>query len=543
MILAVLSSDKIVSELIPFIKKIMVEEEDEVLLAIAEEIPNFKKYLDSKNIPEIFPIFQFLFGCEETVVRESAIEKMRIMVQDFDEDIIQKHLVPLILNISNMEQFQMKVSAIYLVRMCYNKAGKEKEKLRSLYYKLCDDETPIIKRTAAKEFGPLCLILEKNYVGTDMMIYYKKFMNESDIIRTTILPSLVQLAKLSQTADLQRENLKFIVGASEDKSWRVRNQLCILFPEIVNYISNQINELIPTLAVLINDPETEVKKSALKSLNQIINKISAEKIQQCIIPAIRSIGNEGSKEVKSNIGEILGPISKTIGYNSFNTNLGVVMDNLMKDENADVRLGVAKSMYQIFVSSEGSLLSSTNALLGTMQKDSQYRIRECIYETLGKIGAYFGLEVFKNNIESLFFNYISDTVSSVRFAGVKSLRLLIEKFGNNWVVSNLVPKLQTYLQQGKLSYLNKLCIINSLGVCGEYLEQKYLNDVLLPLFIKCLKEKIPNVKFVTIKTIQKIFKNFDSNGKEKIYSTIKLLLNDEDADVKYFASKFIENSK
>ena len=73
----------------------------------------------------------------------------------------------------------------------------------------------------------------------------------------------------------------------------------------------------------------------------------------------------------------------------------------MKDENAEVRLGVAKSMYEIFASSDGSLLSSTNSFLGTMQKDAQYRIRECVYDTLAKLGIKYGLEVFKNNISLL----------------------------------------------------------------------------------------------------------------------------------------------
>ncbi|MCQ2816675.1 MAG: hypothetical protein MJ252_05335 [archaeon] len=539
--MACLPQDKIISEVIPYIQKIMPYEEDEVLLAISEELPNFKSFLDQKNLPQIFPLFQFLFGCEETVVRESAIEKMRNLIPDMDEDLVQKQLVPLIQSIANLEAFQWKVSALYMVRMCYAKAGKDKEKLRQLYFKLCDDETPIIKRTAAKEFGPLCLTIEKNYVYNDMIHYYKKFMLESDIVRVTILPSLVQLAKLSQNADLQRENLKFIVAASEDKSWRVRNTLSQLFPEIVSYLGTQINEVIPTLATLLNDSETEVKVSALKSLNQIISKIPAEKIQACIIPAIKNIGNEGSKDVKSNIGESLGPIAGIIGYNNFNNNLGVVMDTLMKDENADVRLGVAKSMFQIFISSDGNLLTSTNALLGTMQKDAKYRIRETVYETLAKLGAHYGMDLFKSTIEPLFFNYITDNVSSVRLAGINSLKFLIEKFGSTFIVNTLIPKLMSVLQQGKTSYLNRLCAINSLAVCGEFLEHKQLNEALLPILLKSLKDKIANVRFVTIKTLQKIYKNFDSNGKDKAVNAVKAMLNDEDADVKFYATKFMEN--
>ena len=95
-------------------------------------------------------------------------------------------------------------------------------------------------------------------------------MNETDSVRVTILPSLVQLAKLFQNSDLQKTNLQFVVAASEDKSWRVRNELAIIFPQFIEYFGSQINELVPTLSNLIKDSETEVKISALKSLNLLI---------------------------------------------------------------------------------------------------------------------------------------------------------------------------------------------------------------------------------------------------------------------------------
>jgi serine/threonine-protein phosphatase 2A regulatory subunit A len=542
--MVVFSPEKIISELIPFIQKIIPTEEDEVLLAISEELPHFKSYLDSKQILAILPLFQALLGCEETVVRESTIEGLRKLIPSFTDEQVQKEVIPMIIQISNLEAFQWKVSACYLVRICYPKAGKEKEKLRSLYFKLCDDEIPIIKRTAAKEFGPLCLTIEKEHVNNEMLTYYKKFMNETDSVRVTILPAIVQLSKLFQGSETQKLNLQNISTASEDKSWRVRNELSLIFPEFVDYYGSNLNdELIKTLSNLIKDSETEVKTSALKSLNLVIKKIPGEKIQSIIIPALRALNNESSKDTKANIGGIFGPISKIIGYNNFNTSLGVMMDSLMKDENAEVRLGIARSMFDIFVSSEGSLLTQTNALLGTMQKDTQYRIRECVYETLAKLGANYGLDVFKNNIEPLYFNYLSDTVASVREIGIQSLKILINKFGSSWIVSNLVPKLQSYLSTPKLSYLNRMCIIHSLCVCATFLDSKQNSELIVPNLLKSLKDKISNVRFYTIKLLQKVFKCFDSGSKDKIESAIKGLLSDEDVDVKYYAQKFLESTK
>ena len=449
----------------------------------------------------------------------------------------------MVINISNIEAFQWKVSACYLIRICYPKAGKEKEKLVNLYFKLCDDDTPIIKRTAAKEFGPLCLIIEKDTVKSQMFNCYKKFMNESDTVRVTILPSIVQLSKIFQDPELQKSHIQSINNASIDKSWRVRNELANLYPQFIDYFQNNPNsDLVQPMCTLMKDSETEVKASALKSLNKIITKFPKDKVISKIVPTLRGLNNESNKDTKSNIGLLFGPISKIIGYDEFNSNLGPLFDSLMKDENAEVRLGVVKSMFDIITSCERNLLSSINLLLGVMQKDEQYRIRECVYDTLAKLGIKYGLEMFKKYLEGLFFNYLGDNVASVREIGVKNLPGLIKQFGNNWVIKDLIPKLTSNLNGQNISYLNRMCIIHSVVTCAQFLDEKQNEEFIEPILNRGLVDNIPNVKFYTIKLIETIWKYFDESSKNKLEEKIKVLINDEDIDVKYFANKFINNN-
>jgi len=63
--------------------------------------------------------------------------------------------------------------------MIYAKSGRHKEKLRNMYFGFCDDETPLIKRSAVKEFGLLCMVMDKDTVSSEMINYYKKFMTDS----------------------------------------------------------------------------------------------------------------------------------------------------------------------------------------------------------------------------------------------------------------------------------------------------------------------------------------------------------------------------
>lgn len=293
-----MTPEKIISDLIPYINRLISSEEDETLLAIAENLSKFKVYLKEDKFVAVFPLYQTLLCAEETVVRETAIESMREIIKTLSDEVIFNQILPIIYNISNQENFTGKVSACYMIRMVYQKAGKDKEKLRVLYFKLCDEDLPLIKRAAAKEFGYLCTIMEKEVVNPDMITYFKKFMNESDSIRVLLLDSLVHLVKLFQNTDLQRINVQVVVAASDDKSWRVRHELAKIFPLILDGFGNQINELVPTFANLIKDSETEVKIAALEGLETVIRIISSDKVTACIIPAILSLNNESSFHVK-----------------------------------------------------------------------------------------------------------------------------------------------------------------------------------------------------------------------------------------------------
>jgi hypothetical protein len=48
--------------------------------------------------------------------------------------------------------------------------------------------------------------------------------------------------------------------------------------------------------------------------------------------------------------------------------------------------------------------------------------------------------------------------------GIKSLETIIAKFGSSWTTMTLIPKLQSVLTQPKISYLHRMCVLNSLAV-------------------------------------------------------------------------------
>ena len=52
-----------------------------------------------------------------------------------------------------------------------------------------------------------------------------------------------------------------------------------------------------------------------------------------------------------------------------------------------------------------------------------------IFELIGTLSLEFGLEHFKNNLETIFFTYLTNTAASVRNMGVAQAEKLAEAFG------------------------------------------------------------------------------------------------------------------
>ena len=90
------------------------------------------------------------------------------------------------------------------------------------------------------------------------------------------------------------------------------------------------------------------------------------------------------------------------------------------------------------------------------------------------------------------------------------------KFGANWATLILVPKLNSSLNQTKISYLLKMCILNCLAVCTRTLNSNQIVEFVLPQILKALKDKVPNVRFFTIKLLEIVMQNCDQSTKDKV---------------------------
>lgn len=61
-----------------------------------------------------------------------------------------------------------------------------------------------------------------------------------------------------------------------------------------------------------------------------------------------------------------------------------------------------------------------------------------------------------------------------------------------------------------------MCVLNCMAVSTKVLNSNQIVEFVLPQILKALKDKVPNVRFFTIKLLEIIIINCDQSTKDKV---------------------------
>ena len=140
---------------------------DELLLVLGQQLPAVAQVLkDPNKVPEYLPLLERLAGTEETVVRDQAVivlqELCRRSATAETPDAVRA--VPLwmglVKRLAGADWFTAKVSCagvvpsvFGLVKAAHPESASQQYELLALYKELCQDDTPMVRRAAARYLG------------------------------------------------------------------------------------------------------------------------------------------------------------------------------------------------------------------------------------------------------------------------------------------------------------------------------------------------------------------------------------------------------
>merc|ERR1711988_162816 len=184
------------TELLPFLTE-SIDDEDEVLLALAEELGNFVEFVGgNEHASSLLAPLEGLATVEESLVREQAVASLCKVSEALSQPELVKTFGPLILRLANAQWFTSRNSACGLFSTVYSRVPAElKSTLRSTFAQLCADDTPMVKRAASLNLGKFAAEVEEDHLVSDLI---PKFQNlskdDQDSVRLLAVENCVAIA-------------------------------------------------------------------------------------------------------------------------------------------------------------------------------------------------------------------------------------------------------------------------------------------------------------------------------------------------------------
>lgn len=544
-IASALGPDRTRTELVPFLTD-SIYDEDEVLLALAEQLGGFTDLVGGKDhVHCLLAPLEALAAVEETIVREKAVESLRNIAKDHSNEDIEKHFIPLIKKLISGDWFTSRTSACGLFSVAYSRSKPEtKTELRQKFVHLCQDDTPMVRRAAAGKFSEFAKEVEVENLKADLIpILNNLATDEQDSVRLLAIEATVNVAKLLSMEDVTASLLQTIKTAFDDRSWRVRymvaDKICDLQKSFGPNISR--TDITPGFVNLLKDQEAEVKSAACSRVQEFCKNITNTEEQHKVLmthvmPQIKILVNDPNQNVKSALAKVIMGISPLLGKEGTVDHLLPLFLQMLKDEVPEVRLNIISSLDAVNeVIGVQILNQSLLPAIIELAEDSKWRVRLAIIEYMPLLAQQLGEKFFNEKLTGLCLTWLVDSVNAVREAATTNLRKLVSQFGGTWVKESWVIQKINELSSAQ-SYLHRMVCLRCVNSLADIIDAEIINNEFFPTVASLTSDSVPNVKFNVAKTLEILAPYLSEKNKEEAKSKLNILKGDQDFDVRHFAT-------
>jgi len=531
-------------ELLPYLTSECMDDEDEVLLALAEQLG---KFVENVGGPEeakcLLAPLETLATVEETVVRDKAVESLCKLAEVLPEEHFVEQFIPLIKRLATGDWFTSRTSACGLFGKAYSRLNDEKVKaeLRELFAKLTEDETPMVRRAAASATKSFVPVISKDHVKKEIVpIFQKLAKDDQDSVRLLVVETCVAMAKMFDAEEKVALVLPTVRACSVDKSWRVRYMMAEHFVELCDAMGAEIttSELVPAFVRLLKDTEAEVRTAAAFKVTGVCKKLAPETSIKHILPCVKELVSDGSQHARAALASVIMGLAPVFGKENTIEHLLDLFLQLLKDDFPEVRLNIISKLDEVNkVIGVEMLAQSLLPAIVELAEDRQWRVRLAIIEYIPLLADQLGVEFFDEKLGFLCMTWLGDCVYSIREAATNNLKRLTEVFGVEWAQNNIIPKVLALYTHP--NYLYRMTTLFAISVLSEVKGMKdVIHNSMLPLVIRMADDPVPNIRFNVAKTLHTLIKHLDPNVVQtKVQPCLAKLYEDKDKDVKFYAAQ------
>ncbi|KAJ7071020.1 armadillo-type protein [Mycena amicta] len=527
-----LGPDRAREELVPFLQD-SVDDEDEVLLALAEELGrNFEEYIGGKEHAHILlgPL-ENLSAVEETLVRDKAAESITKIAAVLSQAQIEEYYIPLLKRLSQGEWFTSRTSSAALYPAVYAKVSPAiQDDLRKSFVALGSDDTPMVRRAAAKWLGALLVHFSPQHVVSDGLPIYRRLQSDDqDSVRLLTVEDLIALSKRLSPAEVKEQLSKQIRQSIGDKSWRVRYMAATHFNELADAVGGELvrEELTAQYVQLLKDNEAEVRTAAAGQIPGFSKLLDKDVILARIVPCVRDLSQDTSQHVRAALANQISGLAPLLGKESTIEHLLPLFLHLLKDDFPEVRLNII------------SKLETVNNVIGIELLSETLLPAIAIIEYIPLLANQLGKPFFDEQLGNLCMSWLGDTATV-------NLKKLTEVFGVEWAKVQIVPKIMGMGQHP--NYLFRMTTVQAITTIAPSLTLDIVGSEIIDPLLLLASDAIPNIRFNVSKSLEILALTYGNTpaGNEFVNTRIVPCLehqkNDQDADVRYFAARALQKA-
>lgn len=537
------------NELIPFLEEAAQEDEDELLVVLADELAKFVPLVGGpEHAHALIDVLSSLAGCEEPTVRQAAVASLNDIAREMSADQVNEHYVPLLRRISTADWFSSRMSAAGIYASVVAKLGPNDD-LLGLYKDLVTDDAPMVRRAAATALPNVIEALGKvQLTGTIQEMFESLVYDDQDSVRLLSVDVVVALSEaLRENGKPSSDELVAqTLALLSDKSWRVRYMAADRLEQLAKALNSdeKLPRLVGQFVTLCKDGESEVRSAVAKHVVGFAQNLDPAVVLDEIVPAIEPLVTDPSEHVRESLAGQISYLSVLLGNEKTIKHLLPLFLQMLKDEHSEVRLQIISNL-QVINEVIGIDLLSQSLLpaITELAKDKQWRVLLAIINYSPLLAEQLGVEFFNKELVPLVMQWLWDPVWAIRDAAAQNLVKLTDVFGVEWLETIILPKLVVH--DPTANYLYRFTSLMVVKTLVPTVSSSALQDPVLPFLLSFSEDSVPNIRFNVAKALLQVAQalvakntpNAQSVISESILPVLEKHAEDVDVDVRFYVAE------
>lgn len=543
------------SELIPWLKEYVENDNDEAHCAIARQLGDFAGLVGGPgtHVSCLLPILEQFMSEEETVIRDAAITSLIKLMPSMLADHRVSQLFPLIKRLSSGDWFTSRCSACRLTVAAYKYCPADmQQQMRSWFINLCRDDTPMVQTAAVKCMADISVEVDTKHLISEMVpLLNEMAAHDVDSLRMWAIDTCASTTATLSAEDWKTYMLPVVEACQDDKSWKVRSRLAEKMPFIVREVKNKLNSvqlvndsILPLFAALLADDETEVRKDTVAQLVAVATEMKGQSsLVEHLAPSLDSLASDPEPTVRLLFAKTLVPLCTMFPHDAAAKLLVPLMQALANDDAYNVRFAVVGDLSMLVqeTGTNSTILQALIPQLLVLAKDPKWRVRMSVVNNAALLAEALGQRVFERKLQPILITSLSDHVSAIRDTATQQAAKIVGIFGAAWATDKfLTPTLAIY--NPETNYLHRMTCLLFIGHVAEEKklsgqEGSCFEGIFMDLLTQAFSDEVANVRLMACQTALKMLNKLSATTiTSKVLPAMRSLSTDDDGDVSYFAS-------